>query len=102
MEGFFFGVTESELNLAEKLGDRYLFAFVVLNSANVYKEEFFVLLTLDQLNARIRSKRTQFQVTLARGQANVEAPFGIGPGIPGPRSPSDPDRLPIDENQLVE
>jgi hypothetical protein len=82
-------VTESELNLAAKLGNRYLFAFVVLNSANVFGEEFFVLLTLEQLNARIRSKRTQFQVTLARGQVNVEAPFGFGPGVLGPR-PSTP------------
>jgi hypothetical protein len=90
LEGFFFGVTESEMNLAAKLGDRYLFAFVVLNSANVFGEEFFVLLTLDQLTARIRSKRTQFQVTLARGQIDVEAPFGFGPGILGPRQPSLP------------
>jgi hypothetical protein len=80
LEGFFFGVTESEMSLAERLGDRYLFAFVVLNRLNAYGKEFFVLLTRDQLEARIRSKRVQYQVTLARGIQDLTPPFGIGPG----------------------
>lgn len=81
LEGFFFGVTESELNLAARLGDRYLFAFVVLNNANRYGTEFFTLLTLEQLNERIHSKRTQFQVTLSRGTRELSAPYGSGPGV---------------------
>ena len=89
LEGFFFGVTESELKLAEKLGDRYLFAFVVLNPENVFGTEFYVLLTKMQLDARIRSKRIQYQVTLARGLKGIEAPFGVGPGLLA-RSRADP------------
>lgn len=81
LEGFFFGVTESELNLASQLGDHYAFAFVVLNSENAFGRPFFVLLSLSQLEQRIRSKRTQFQVTLGRGIADLLAPMGSGPGI---------------------
>jgi hypothetical protein len=81
LEGFFFGVTESEMNLAARLGDRYLFAFVVLNDANKYGTQFFTLLTVEQLNERIHSKRTQFQVTLARGARELSAPYGSGPGV---------------------
>jgi hypothetical protein len=81
LQGFFFGVTESELNLAARLGDRYLFAFIVLNTDNRYGREFYTLLTVDQLNERIHSKRTQFQVTLARGTREVSAPYGSGPDI---------------------
>jgi hypothetical protein len=32
LNGFFFGATEREYEMATALGDRYLFAFVVLNS----------------------------------------------------------------------
>jgi hypothetical protein len=81
LEGFFFGVTDSELTLADRLGDRYLFAFVVLNKQNVYGTEFFVLLTSKQLNERIRTKRIQYQVTLSRGVAYPAGPFGVGPGV---------------------
>ena len=80
LEGFFFGVTESEMTLASRLHDRYLFAFVVLNSANVYGTEFFVLLTVAQLELRIHSKRTQYQVTLSRGRSELREAFGTGPG----------------------
>ena len=80
LQGFFFGLTQSELGLAERLGDRYLFAFIVLNTHNRYGHEFFALLTLDQLNERIHSKRTQFQVTLSRAAREVSAPYGSGPG----------------------
>ena len=81
LHGFFFGVTESELTLAERLADRYLFAFVVLSNLNIYGTEFFTLLTADQLNERIHSKRTQYQVTLVRTAREVTAPYGTGPGV---------------------
>lgn len=81
LEGFFFGVTESELNLAARLHGRYVFAFVVLNDGNKYGRPFFVLLTLAQLEQRIRSKRTQFQVTLGRGIEDLMVPYGSGPGL---------------------
>lgn len=62
LNGFFFGATEREYAMAAALGDRYLFAFIVLNSENVYGRPFTVLLTLDQVVSRTRAKRTQFQV----------------------------------------
>ncbi|MDP9464097.1 MAG: DUF3883 domain-containing protein [Actinomycetota bacterium] len=91
LEGFFFGVTESEWLLAQRLGDRYLFAFVVLNAQNIYGTEFFVLLTFEQLVARVHSKRTQFQVTLARGLVDLADPSGLGPGDLQPLAPASSD-----------
>ena len=64
LHGFFFGATEREFNLAEKLGDRYRFAFVVLNSGNVYGRPFAVLLSLAELSPRIASDRIQRQINL--------------------------------------
>jgi hypothetical protein len=79
LAGFFFGVTESEYNLARSLGERYLFAFVVLNSNNRFGSEFFVLLTYDQLQQRVHSQRTQYQVTLKRGVSAGGPMFGLWP-----------------------
>lgn len=62
LNGFFFGVTENEIRMAEALGDQFLFAFVVLNSANEFKRPFARLLTLAELRARTRPWRTQYQV----------------------------------------
>lgn len=62
LSGFFFGVTEREYAMAAALGERYLFAFVVLNSENDYERPFAVLLSLEEVEARTRSKRVQFQV----------------------------------------
>ena len=81
LQGFFFGVTESEMKLADALGDHYVFAFVVLNTDNVFAQEFFVLLTADQLRERIHSQRTQYQVTLTREIRELSAPYGTGPEI---------------------
>ncbi len=64
LAGFFFGATQREYDLAAKLGDRFRFAFVVLNSANTYGKPFAVLLTLKELELRTRSKRIQYQVNL--------------------------------------
>lgn len=77
LESFFFGVTASEISLAESLGDRYLFAFVVLNAENAYGREFFVLLSWDQLQSRIRSQRIQYQVTLKRGFSEEPAAYSV-------------------------
>ena len=63
LNGFFFGATENEVRMAKALGDRYLFAFVVLNSDNEFKRPFARLLTFDELEARTkRPWRTQYQV----------------------------------------
>jgi hypothetical protein len=64
LAGFFFGATQREYDLAEKLGDRFRFAFVVLNSDNIYNKPFAVLLTLVELEQRTRTKRIQYQVNL--------------------------------------
>ena len=64
LAGFFFGATQREYDLAAKLGDRFRFAFVVLNSANIYGKPFAVLLTLPELDHRTRTKRIQYQVKL--------------------------------------
>jgi hypothetical protein len=59
---FFFGATAREFELARVLGDRFLFAFVVLNTNNEFARPFAVLLTHDQVAERTRTKRVQFQV----------------------------------------
>jgi hypothetical protein len=64
LAGFFFGATQREYDLAAKLGDKFRFAFVVLNSNNIYNKPFAVLLTLKELEIRTRSKRIQYQVNL--------------------------------------
>lgn len=60
--GFFFGATENEFEMAEQLGDNYKFAFVSLHP----NSRGFKLLTTDELEPLIRSKRTQFQINLEK------------------------------------
>jgi hypothetical protein len=60
--GFFFGATEREYDMARTLGDRYSFAFVVLNDTNDYGRPFAVLLTLDEVERRTQKRRVQYQV----------------------------------------
>ena len=62
LTGFFFGATEREYEMARTLGDGYLFAFVVLSSANDYGRPFAVLLTLDEVGRRTRRRRVQYQI----------------------------------------
>ena len=64
LAGFFFGATQREYDLAAKLGDKFRFAFVVLNTANAYGKPFAVLLTLQDLDQRTRAKRILYQVNL--------------------------------------
>jgi hypothetical protein len=58
--GFFFGATESEFTLAKQLGDNYKFCFVSIHE----ETKKYVLLTLDELNKIIKTKRIQFQINL--------------------------------------
>ena len=58
--GFFFGATESEFSIAKQLGDAYMFCFVSLHE----ESKGFVMLTLDQLNKIIKTKRIQYQINL--------------------------------------
>lgn len=59
-KGFFFGATENEFNFAELLGDKFRFCFVSLHE----KGSSYVMLTLNELNAIIRTKRIQYQINL--------------------------------------
>ena len=52
--GFFYGATENEYRLAARLGERFLFAFVVLNSQNRFGRPFAALRTLAQIEAQTK------------------------------------------------
>jgi hypothetical protein len=83
LNGFFFGATKREYDLAAALGDRYLFAFVVLSSENDYGRPFFVLLTLEELEKRTRTKRIQYQINLRSDteSVDIDANFGRFDGV---------------------
>jgi hypothetical protein len=59
-EGFFFGATENEFKLARRMGDRYKFCFVSLHP----ESRSYALLTLAELEKRIKTKRVQYQINL--------------------------------------
>lgn len=71
LNGFFFGATEREKAMATTLGERYLFAFVVLNSDNSFGRPFAVLLPLDEVQRRTRPWRVQYQVNF---RSDIEVP----------------------------
>jgi hypothetical protein len=77
LNGFFFGATEREYKMASALGDKYVFAFVVLNETNDYGAPFAVLLTLTEVEARTRSKRIQFQVNFRTDTAAAVQSSGL-------------------------
>ena len=62
LRGFFFGATEREYAMAKALGPRYCFAFVVLNQTNIFGKPFAVLLDLEEVEQRTRTRRIQYQV----------------------------------------
>ncbi len=86
LNGFFFGATDKEFQMAKALRDRYVFAFVVLNEDNDYRRPFFVLLTLEQLHARTRTSRIQYQINF-RSDMPLDDPTLPNAGF-GPRSAS--------------
>ena len=59
-KGFFFGATENEFNFGKILGDRFRFCFVSMNE----KGSSFSLQTIEELEARIKNKRIQYQINL--------------------------------------
>jgi hypothetical protein len=82
LNGFFFGSTDRQYTLARALGDRHLYAFVVMNRDNDYGREFFVLLTLAQVEEKTRSKRLQYQVNFRSDmQPSGDARSGPFPAI---------------------
>ena len=58
--GFFFGATENEFRLADKLGERYRFCFISLHP----ESKSYALLTSEELSMRIKTKRLQYQINL--------------------------------------
>lgn len=61
LHGFFFGATDNEYRLAQHLGNRYEFGFVAL-APKSGRKPFYVLLSLDEVETRTRTKRIQYQV----------------------------------------
>jgi hypothetical protein len=59
-KGFFFGATESEFQLARLLNDKYKFCFVSIH----IESPSYSLLTLDELEKIIKTKRIQYQINL--------------------------------------
>lgn len=58
--GFFFGATENEFNLANRLGEQFRFCFISLHPETTG----YVLLTSEELHAKIKTKRLQYQINL--------------------------------------
>jgi hypothetical protein len=92
LSGFFYGTTERQSFLAAAAGNRFRYAFVVLNSDNDYGRPFFCLLTARDVLQKIQSQRTQFQVNfkskLADPQDPVIGPWPLAdePGVARPQS----------------
>lgn len=78
LSGFFFGSTERQYLLAAALGARYRYAFVVMNDMNDYGQQFFCLLSSQDVLERTQAKRTQFQVNFKSKMSDPKDPI-IGP-----------------------
>lgn len=78
LNGFFFGTTARQFDLARHLPDRYRYAFVVLSSDNEYGSPFFVLLWPKEVDASIQVKRLQYQVNF-RSDMTREPNSSVGP-----------------------
>jgi hypothetical protein len=63
LNGFFFGTTDRQCQLARAAGNRYWYAFIVLNSANDYGRPLYGLMPLLEMERPTQSKRLQYQVS---------------------------------------
>lgn len=59
-KGFFFGATENEFKFGERLGEKFRFCFVSLHE----RGSSHALLTIAELESRIRTRRIQYQINL--------------------------------------
>ncbi|HQZ83347.1 MAG TPA: hypothetical protein PLR83_09010 [Pyrinomonadaceae bacterium] len=59
-KGFFFGATQNEFDFGERLGDKFRFCFVSLNSESLSH----ALLSVPELEKIIRTRRIQYQINL--------------------------------------
>jgi hypothetical protein len=97
LNGFFSGSTGTQFALAAACPERYRTAFVVMNPDNAYGQPFFTLLTPAELEARVRTKRVQYQVNfhsnLPEDAVTADGPyFGIDVTFADDR-PQGPKRL---------
>lgn len=60
--GFFFGATENEFEIAKQLGDKYKFCFVSLHQ----ESKSYKLISLSELDSLTQNKRTQYQINLKK------------------------------------
>lgn len=80
LSGFFFGSTETQFLLAAAVGERFLYAFVVLSDKNDYGRPYFCLLTSKDVLEKIQAKRVQFQVNFKTALADpLDASVGPWP-----------------------
>lgn len=77
LNGFFFGTTDRQYQLARAAQGRYRYAFIVDNAANDYGRPFYVLLTLEEVDAKTASKRLQYQVSFRRDMEATHPPSTI-------------------------
>jgi hypothetical protein len=59
-KGFFFGATQNEFDFGERLGEKFRFCFVCLNSQSLSH----ALLSVPDLEQIIRTRRIQYQINL--------------------------------------
>jgi hypothetical protein len=77
LNGFFFGTTDRQYQLARAAHGRYRYAFIVDNSDNDYGRPFYVLLTLEEVEEKTASKRLQYQVSFRREMTATHEPSTI-------------------------
>lgn len=58
--GFSFGATQNEFDFGERLADKFRFCFVCLHSESLS----YAMLSVLELESRIRTKRIQYQINL--------------------------------------
>lgn len=88
LNGFFFGSTKRQYDLAAALGDRYVYAFAVLNSNNRFGAPFVVLLSPAEVARRTRARRVQYQVNF---RTDIVVPDDAEPPYALPGSLDDPE-----------
>lgn len=59
-DGFFFGATANEFDLATRMGSKYMFCFVSLHPESMSH----AFLTAQELESKIKNKRLQYQINL--------------------------------------
>jgi hypothetical protein len=82
LNGFFYGSSKTQYDLAEAAGDRLVFVFVVLTDTNRYGKPFFAVVPFPELEHRTRTKRVQYQVNLRSDmadQGSIQGPFPLMP-----------------------